>query len=71
MKKELGDFIFGLSEFNDCTFCKKFGLNKDCPTKYLYKEGEENPPAGKIERGFKMCKNYVLMNVNYLAAFNE
>ena len=24
-----------------------------------------------IENQIEMCKNYVLMNVNYLAAFNE
>ena len=36
MLKELGDFCFGLSEFNDCTFCKKFGLIKNCPVKPIY-----------------------------------
>ena len=69
MKQELKDFIYEIPEFNSCIFCKKFGLTKDCPVKHFYKEGE-NPSSHKIEIGHEMCKNYVLMNLDYLVALN-
>lgn len=65
MKKELGDFIYNIAEFNSCAFCKQFGLTKDCPVKNRYTEEDENSSALKIEVVQEMCKNYVLMNVDY------
>lgn len=72
MLKELGDFCFELSEFNDCTFCKKFGLIKNCPVKPIYENyGEDNPPPPlKIQIGYDTCKKYVLMNLDLLMALN-
>ena len=59
MNKELGDFIYGIAEFNSCVFCKKFGFNKNCPVKNFYKD-DGNPSPLKIEEGQNMCKSYVL-----------
>lgn len=56
------DFIFQQPEFNDCTFCKTFGLSNNCPIKNKYKN-TENPEAEEINNNYEECKKYVLSNV--------
>lgn len=66
MNKELKDFIYGISEFNDCTFCKRFVFAKNCPLKNAYKSLDNEPSAESIVQNASLCKNFVFTSVSSL-----
>lgn len=66
MNTELEEFIYSCCEFNDCTFCKKFGLTNSCPIKDAYKNDEANPSRETIEKNGELCKNYVVQSLKNL-----
>ena len=62
MNTQLNDFIFEIAEFNDCTFCKKFGFQKSCPIKHAYDGFEESgkePSSEYISKCAGQCKAHI------------
>lgn len=59
------DFIYQQAGFNDCSFCKTFGLNQKCPIRENYKN-KENPEKKEIEENCEKCKQYVITNLTQL-----
>ena len=65
MNTKLSDFIYSIAEFNDCTFCKKFGFAKSCPLKNAYKDSDEYPSEKLIEQNQQRCKLFVIDSLKY------
>ena len=61
VNQELMDYIYGIPNFNDCSFCQKFHLHEKCPAVDFY--DDENPDLKKIEEGAEICKRYVYSNL--------
>lgn len=70
MDGKLKEFIYAQSAFNDCTFCKLYGLNKNCPVNYTDKEIEEGPEEKRIIENQDKCKNYVTDNLEKMIKKN-
>lgn len=66
MNTELKDFIYEISEFNDCNFCRKFGFNKTCPITNAYNGLKEEPSSDFIEKNANLCKDHVFTSLTSL-----
>ena len=68
MNTELNNYIYGIAEFNDCRFCKKFGANNSCPLKHAY-EGygdDKEPSSDYIQKNMELCKAHVIESLRHL-----